>query len=868
MAQGTQATTAGSEASHRKNVMAQNTQICGNCQTINTSTAQFCANCGYSLAGGPVYPTVQVSGNNAPTVVSVSGSRRITGALLAGNMLGNRYRIVGMIGQGGFGAVYKARDERFPSKPVVAVKEMSDSQLSPSEKAKALLDFRNEADLLVQLKHPNLPNVSDVFEEGGKAYLVMEFIEGKTLAKLQDEQNGPLDERLVMGWALQLCAVLYYLHTRPQPIIFRDMKPTNVMVTADGEIKLIDFGIARIFKAAVKKDTTLLGSQGYAPLEQYGRGQSDARSDIYALGATLYDLLTKELPADAPSRRVNPTLFSPPRQLNPKILPAVEAIVLKAMAEEPRDRYQTAAEMYQAIVATGLVTSGNTQLPTSGPFATLSTAQSPSGPTSYPTTPPTLASTQANTWGQTPASTGRGANVVGQGAQTSGTQYAPLSPGQVPPPPPNVPAYPSQPFPPQTPPRTRRAFLIGGAAVAGVAVVGGAAFLFANRNRGPGGTGSAPGGTLTLNFIYSTEKQAWMEQVIGDFNNSNVQVGNKLIQIQGDPRGSVDAKARILSGELKPAAWSPASDLELNQLINGWKKQHGSQDVVYTSGDKGSQALVLSPLVFAAWKDRSDLLKAKYQTIDWPGVHDALQLADWSSIGGQASWGPVKFGQTRPDSSNSGLLSITLLAYTFYSKVYSKPSRVLSVDRIQNPDFLRYFQEVQDNVQKFGLSSGTYIQNEIIVQGPSAYDIVTTYENLVITLQKAAQQRQGRPLIPSYPSLNIVSNHPFAIFTNAPQDEQVAAKKFRDFLLDVPQQRKALRFGFRPINPSVSLHDSISGNPFTDTSLGLQIPDQLPPQVPSPSGDVTDELLKQWLAKYNLAPTALSISTEQIQRTM
>src|SRR5437667_6084943 len=310
--------------------MAQNTQVCGNVRTINTPTAQFCANCGYSLAGGPVYPTIQASGNNGPTIVSVSGSRRITGALLSGNLLGNRYRIVEMIGQGGFGAVYKVRDERFPSKPVVAIKEMSDSQLSPSEKAKALQDFRNEADLLVQLKHPNLPNVSDVFEEGGKAYVVMEFIEGRTLEELQDEQNGPLDECLVMGWALQLCTVLHYLHTRPQPIIFRDLKPTNVMVTADGEIKLIDFGIARIFKATVTKDTSLLGSQGYAPLEQYGRGQSDARSDIYALGATLYDLLTHEVPADSPTRRVNPGAFETPRQLNPRISPATETIVLKA----------------------------------------------------------------------------------------------------------------------------------------------------------------------------------------------------------------------------------------------------------------------------------------------------------------------------------------------------------------------------------------------------------------------------------------------------------------------------------------------------------------------------------------------------------
>ncbi len=846
--------------------MAQNTQICGNCGTINDAKAEFCSNCGYSLAGGPVYPTVQSNVSNIATVVGAAASRRITGALRSGNLLAGRYRIVEMVGKGGFGAVYKAQDERFPSKPVVAVKEMSDAQLSPSEKAKALQDFHNEADLLVQLKHPNLPNVSDVFEEGDKAYLVMEFIEGKTLSKIQDEQSTPLDERVVMGWALQLCVVLYYLHTRPQPIIFRDMKPTNIMVTADGVVKLIDFGIARVFKAAVKKDTTLLGSQGYAPLEQYGRGQSDARSDIYALGATLYDLLTKELPADAPSRRVNPGLFVPPRQLNPRISPAVEAIILKTLAEDPQDRYQTAADMYRAIAATGLVSTSNTLLPTSGPFTPIPpTSQSTPGLTNYPAMPPTLAPTQAPATlapsGQPQPSTGGGANVVGQGMQLGSAQNAP--PPGLTPPSLNIPPYPpSQSYPPPTPPRTRRAFLLGGAAVAGVVIIGGTALLLANANKkGTGGTGSATGGTLTLNFTYSTEKQAWMQEVISDFNKSNTQVGNKLIQIQGDPRGSVDAKTRILSGDLKPAAWSPASDLELNQLVNGWKKQHGNQDIVFSSGDMGVQTLVLSPLVFAAWKERSDLLKAKYQTIDWPGVHDALQLSSWSSIGGQASWGPVKFGQTRPDSSNSGLLSIALLAYSFY-----KTSRGLSVDKIQDSAFLRHFTEIEGNVQKFGLSSGTYIQNEVIVQGPSAYDIVTTYENLVLTLQKAAQQRQHQALVPSYPSLNIVSNHPFAIFANVSPDEQTAAKKFRDFLLDVPQQRKALLSGFRPINSNVSLHDTIPGNPFNDAALGFQIPDQILNQVQAPNGDVTDELLKQWLNKYNGAATALSISVGQRQR--
>jgi ABC-type sulfate transport system substrate-binding protein len=211
----------------------------------------------------------------------------------------------------------------------------------------------------------------------------------------------------------------------------------------------------------------------------------------------------------------------------------------------------------------------------------------------------------------------------------------------------------------------------------------------------------------------------------------------------------------------------------------------------------------------------------------------------------------VKFGHTRPDTSNSGLLSLTLLAYSFYST----KSHVLSIDKIQNPDFLKYLTEIEDYVSKFGRSSKPYIEQEVIVQGPSAYDIVTTYENLVLTLQKEAQQRQGQPLIPSYPALNIVSNHPFAIFTNTSQEEQTAAQKFRDFLLDGPQQRKALLAGFRPINSSVSLHDPISGNPFTDTSLGFQVPDQLPSQVLAPRGDVTDELIKQWKQKYDTTQT-------------
>ncbi len=274
----------------------------------------------------------------------------MTGTVTVGKILGGRYRIVKLIGEGGFGAVYQANDERFQATRVVAIKEMSDTNLSTSEREKALVDFRREANLLVPLNHPNLPQVSDFFEEGTKAYLVMEFIEGKTLEQALDDAGRPLDEALVMDWALQLCSVLQYLHNRQPPIIFRDMKPSNVMVTRDNQLKLIDFGIARIFKTSATKDTTLLGSQGYAPLEQYGRGQSDTRSDIYALGATLYHLLTGNVPADAPSRRVNPQVFLTPRQMNQHISQATEDIVLMAMEQDPDERFQSAEAMRKAIL--------------------------------------------------------------------------------------------------------------------------------------------------------------------------------------------------------------------------------------------------------------------------------------------------------------------------------------------------------------------------------------------------------------------------------------------------------------------------------------------------------------------------------------
>jgi WD40 repeat protein/tRNA A-37 threonylcarbamoyl transferase component Bud32 len=220
-------------------------------------------------------------------------------------MLKQRYRIIGQIGKGGFGAVYKAMDTQFGNR-FVAIKEMSQSGLSHQELIEATDAFRREALLLASLTHPNLPRIYDQFPDGGRWYLVMDFIEGQTLeARLNKVNTGTaqpqgLPLQNVLAISIQLCTVLDYLHTRQPPIIFRDLKPANVMLTSGEHVYLIDFGIARHFKPGQARDTIAFGSPGYAAPEQYGRVQTTPRSDIYSLGATLHHMLTGQDPSQTP----------------------------------------------------------------------------------------------------------------------------------------------------------------------------------------------------------------------------------------------------------------------------------------------------------------------------------------------------------------------------------------------------------------------------------------------------------------------------------------------------------------------------------------------------------------------------------------
>ena len=214
----------------------------------------------------------------------------------------------------------------------------------------AVEQFRREAELLRRLRHPNLPIVSDEFALDDRYYLVMEYVPGSTLQQMLDRGEGPFPEARVVAWANQLCDVLHYLHRQQPPIIFRDLKPGNIMIMADDRLKLIDFGIARLFKPGQRQDTMLLGTQGYAAPEQYGGGQSDARSDVYALGATLFSLLTGQDPAQLAPMRALPAV----REYRPDVSPHLESIVLRATRMNAGERWQDTQELRQAIATVAL----------------------------------------------------------------------------------------------------------------------------------------------------------------------------------------------------------------------------------------------------------------------------------------------------------------------------------------------------------------------------------------------------------------------------------------------------------------------------------------------------------------------------------
>ncbi len=312
----------------------------------------YCGECGATQEPTPLPPPpVIVEARSGSSEIQMPDPKKPKHAsshqLEPGTLLLDRYLIVSRVGGGGMGSVYQARDKRLADR-LCAVKEMIETSADQSQRAKAVEDFKREAEVLAQLDHPSIPTVFDYFIEGGKYYLVMRWIGGGDLAEQMRLRGGTVDENTITKWAVQISDVLHYIHSQKPPIIYRDLKPANLMIDdKTGRVMLVDFGIARIVRPT-EKGVTAIGTMGYAPPELFA-GKVEPRSDLYSLGATMFHMLTGSDPQDNPLLIFDFSKNPRPCQINPAISPEMERILMRMVAHKPEDRQLSALELMRSL---------------------------------------------------------------------------------------------------------------------------------------------------------------------------------------------------------------------------------------------------------------------------------------------------------------------------------------------------------------------------------------------------------------------------------------------------------------------------------------------------------------------------------------
>lgn len=323
--------------------------FCSECGAQVQQEDPYCGECGAKQDPTPVTPPPIIA--KGPSDSKLGGVRNSKSGpavqLEPGTLLLDRYVIAKRVGGGGMGSVYQARDNRLAER-FCAVKEMIEMFADESQRSKAIDDFKREAEVLAQLEHPSIPTVYDYFIESGRYYLVMKWIGGGDLAEQMRMRGGTVEELTVTRWAIQICDVLHFIHSQKPPIIYRDLKPANLMLDdKSGRVMLVDFGIARIVRPT-EKGVTAIGTMGYAPPELFA-GKVETRSDIYSLGATMFHMLTGSDPQDNPLLIFDFSKNPRPRDINPAISPEMERLLIKAVSHKPEDRHPSTIELMRVL---------------------------------------------------------------------------------------------------------------------------------------------------------------------------------------------------------------------------------------------------------------------------------------------------------------------------------------------------------------------------------------------------------------------------------------------------------------------------------------------------------------------------------------
>jgi serine/threonine-protein kinase len=786
------------------------------------------------------------------------------------------------------GQVYLARDRRLETDVVVKFPFAGEKVQSGPE----FLDrFSREIRSLIQLSHPHVVRVFDAGDVDGHPFVVMQFLAGGSLKDRQESgargELRPMQPRSLHDWLPEISKALDFVHA--QKHIHRDVKPANILFDRHGNAFLGDFGIIKVLASdqsesrenSLTAPGLLVGTPNYVAPEIVMGRPYDGRADQYSLAMTVHEVLSGLNCMEGPTPSatvVNQTMVVPPSltELIEEIPGRMSDAILRGLAKNPGERFESCMAMAQEILAATprqsatSSSSSSTRLMSRGqpgrvpcpacqnPIpvgrehaggrvrcmrcqATSQVTLLSSNTVQLKLVDPAFATTliQSPIVVEDPdevepdssAATVLAEKIVGSRAAAGGSRAD----------------------------RTRKNRTIAAGALLGVGLLslvlvaigrgwwstpqppsdsaGNGAAAVAS---GPGVTGrpsavAAPAdtGATVINVAYGTEKQKWLEGTVAAFQKTDA---GKGITINLHGMGSMEGARAVIDGP-KPVpihVWSPASSAFRESFERQWHAKHENAPILK------AENLALTPMVFVMWESRHEPFAKRFSRVTFQSVAEAMgQEGGWGSIAGQPDWGRFKFGHTHPDRSNSGLVSLMLMAYAF-----SKTERNLEQSEVAQPAFQQWLRGFEQGVTRPGgsltSSTGT-LMREMVLRGPSQYDCVLIYENLAIDYLDTARDRWG-DLHVDYPEPNMWNEHPYYIldvpWSDAAQRE--AAAKFLAFLMSDDIQKRALEHGFRPGNPNVSVR-------FPESPLlrhakrGLRI--DLPRMCEPPKDRVLQELL-------------------------
>jgi serine/threonine protein kinase/ABC-type Fe3+ transport system substrate-binding protein len=685
--------------------------------------------------------------------------------------------LLAKIGQGGMGSVYLGVRVLLQQEVAVKILPLHSAQ----NRGQAIERFLREARLAARVESPHLVRVSDVSEEAGLFYLVMEYIHGVSAGKLLKaaaKHRSGLAESVALDICIAVASGLSAAHS--QGIIHRDIKPDNILIPVGPDetrqfsnAKLADLGLAHdpgLDESLTMSEVTM-GSPGFMAPEQARSARTAGKpADVFSLGATLYSLLAGQSPfrGDSLADVILKTIqepHAPIRSQRPDVSPETAKLLDRCLEKKPDRRFADAPALWEALRACR---------------ANLSSAFEPG-----------LAATA----------------ILSQPETRSGPKRAPGNLTVV--------------SPPAKSRKRLRNTLLGLAGLILLSILG---IVWLETKY----LGEAP--KKNFGIACGTEKAEWFRWAIQEFTRTPQ---GRNIEISLTPMGSQEGIKAFLNGSTRFQAWSPASGLFTDRFVKACQEKYGDNPIYR------SDVLTLTPMVFVTWQDRYELLLRKYGTIDFTSMQQALtEKEGWAAIAQKPEWGRLLYAHANPTQYNSGLMTLILMAYH-----YNRKDKKLQLEDVND----RGFQEWMNTIEGAAAApeeGSEAIMKRMVVDGPSRFEVVCTYEDLAIRYLRNAESR-WQPIHVDYPALNKWNDNPYIIVKEpwSTIEQREIAGKFLDFLLSEPAQKEALRLGFRPANPDIPM--KFPESPFEIyAQYGLKL--EVPVDCETPKDKVIDALLDNW----------------------